>query len=497
MKKFLILFFIIPWYLSAQPKEEVRAVWITTAYNLDWPRTYGRENQEKEIVDLLDAIKKANFNTVFFQVRARGDLVYPSAIEPWSKSILNRTNGIPGYDPLKFIINEAHKRGLEIHAWWNVFKVFGKGEPEKSDTDQVINKHPEFCRKYDDQWWIDPGIPAARAYLLVLASEMLHRYDLDGIHLDYIRYPNPDFNDDDTYRKYGKGKDKNDWRRDNVTDFVESLYDSIQSIRPNAKLGCAPLGIYKNGENGYAGWEAFDDTYQDPVKWIDDKKLDYVSPQIYWKINSPANYSRSLRNWKSIAGSRQIYPGLAAYKTDDNNWPLKELTAQIDSGRNIGVDGQVFFRARNLIENNGRILSFLKKNAYHNPAAIPAMPWKDNIKPLPPTGLTSFKEADFRYTLYWTAPTASIDGEKAYAYNIYISRVKPVDTGNPENFLETRIPAATSKIDISLKDFPPGKYFLCVTSLDRGNNESIPSNNIEILIDKTEEDVSVVGKNSE
>jgi len=492
MKKILLLIYILSSLIYCQPKNEVRAVWVTTAYNLDWPKTYGEENQKAEILNLFDALKDANFNTVFFQVRARGDLIYPSKIEPWSKSILSKLKGKPDYDPLKFIIAEAHKRGLEIHAWWNVFKVYGKGEPDKSDSEHVINKHPEFCKRYGEQWWIDPGIPSARKYLLSVAAEMLHNYDLDGVHLDYIRYPNPDFNDGSTYRKYGNGVNKDDWRRNNVTDFVEALYGSIQSINPVIKLGCAPLGIYKNTENGYSGWEAFADTYQDPVRWIRDKKLDYVSPQTYWKINSIPNFSRSLRSWENIISERQIFPGVAAFKTEkDINWPLEELSAQIDSSRAIGVEGQAFFRAENLLENNKNILIFLKSGVYKYPAKIPPMSWKDQIKPLPPTGLTSYSDSKSKYTLFWRAPTNSIDGDTASYYNIYISKTIPLDLDNPLNFYHLRLPADSNTFDINLNSYADGKYFICITSLDRENNESIPSSVITIMLQKS---VDVVKK---
>lgn len=499
MKKTLILLYVLAGLLCAQPMEEVRAVWVTTAYNLDWPKTYTEESQKQEIIKLFDALKDANFNTVFFQVRARGDLIYPSAIEPWSKSILTKLNGKPGYDPLEFIIREAHKRGLEIHAWWNVFKVYGKREPDKSETEQVIYKHPEFCKKYDDQWWIDPGIPAARKYLLSVASEMLHNYDLDGVHLDYIRYPNPDFNDNVTYAKFGNGKNKSDWRRDNVTDFVEALYDSIRVINPHVKLGCAPLGIYKKTEDGISGWQAYYDTYQDPVRWVNDKKMDYVSPQIYWKINSFPDYGAVLRNWKKLITSRQIYPGVAAFKIDYNlkSWPIQELSSIIDTSRKSGVNGQVFFRAENLLENNENILVYLKRHAYRYPANIPPMLWKDNIKPLPPAGLTSFRDSDSRYTLFWSAPTRSIDGDTASYYNIYIGKTDPVDISSPENILELRVPAVVNNFGISLDNYPDGKYFICLTSIDRGNNESKTSNIISIQLERAKDDVTAIKNKSE
>ncbi len=381
---------VFPALLLAQPMEEVRAVWLTTAFGLDWPKSFYKENQKNEIVKILDALSGANFNTIMLQIRARGDLIYPSDKEPWAKSLTNKLGKDPGYDPLKFIINEAHKRGIEVHAWWNVFKVFGRGLPSASKPEHVVLKYPSFCKKYSNEWWIDPGIPQARDYLLTVIMEMVRKYNIDGINLDYVRYPGKDFSDEDTYRKFGGNKYKPDWRRDNITQFVEALYDSIQNVNPVIKLGCAPVGIYKNTEN-FSGWEAYNDTFQDPVKWIRDKKLDYISPLTYWKINLPPYYNLVVKNWKRIAGNRHIYPSVAIFKLSksEGDWSANEILSEVDVLRKSRTEGTVFFRTGNLLDNQKNILELIRNNKFQYPANIPSMPWKDNIKPLPLTGLTS------------------------------------------------------------------------------------------------------------
>jgi uncharacterized lipoprotein YddW (UPF0748 family) len=209
MKEIIFLIIIAPVFLFAQPKEEVRAVWLTTAFGLDWPKSYNKEIQKEEIINILDELKDANFNTVMLQVRARGDLIYPSKIEPWAKSLTGELGNDPGYDPLKFIIAEAHKRGIEIHAWWNVYKVYGKGMPAETLPEHPVLKYPDFCSEYRDEWWMDPGIPAVRKYLLNVIMEMVRNYDIDGINLDYLRYPNKDFDDYSTYRKFGNNVNRN------------------------------------------------------------------------------------------------------------------------------------------------------------------------------------------------------------------------------------------------------------------------------------------------
>ncbi len=492
MKKILLLFIFIPAFLFGQPKEEVRAVWLTTAFGLDWPKSHDKEMQKEEIINILDKLKGANFNTIMLQVRARGDLIYPSKIEPWAKSLTGELGENPGYDPLKFIITEVHKRGMEIQAWWNVYKVYGKGIPSESSPEHVVLKYPDFCREYRDEWWMDPGIPRVREYLLNVVMEMVRNYNIDGIHLDYIRYPNKNFKDDKTYRMFGNNENKFDWRRENITKFVESLYDSIQSVKPYVKLGCAPVGIYKNTAQ-IRGWEAYYDTFQDPVKWIKDKKMDYISPQTYWKIDSSPHYNLVTKDWEALIDKRHIYPGIAVFQLNNKNenWREEEILAQIDTLRNQDIKGEVFFRTEDLINDEKNILTLIKQSKFRYPANIPAMPWKNNNKPLPPTGLTSLKYSNKEVGLYWKNPSKSIDGDTASYINIYASNRYPVDTSDPKNILELRVPAYRSNVTLNLRSFPAEQYYLVVTALNRGNNESIPSNITTFTIDPISTPIAV------
>jgi len=483
MMKFLtILLLLFPFILNAQIRQEVRAVWITTAFNLDWPKSFSESGQQKEITSLLDKLTDANFNTVMLQVRARGDAIYPSEIEPWSKSLTGDMTVSPGYDPLKFIIDEAHNRGLEIHAWWNVYKIWGKTEINKSVSKHILLKHPELCKEYDNEWWMDPGIPGTTDYLLKTALEIVKNYNLDGLNLDYARYPGNDFQDNETYSRYGNGIGKDKWRRSNITNYIEALFDSIQQIKPMLKLGCAPVGIYKNFKGKLKGWQAYSDVYQDPVKWALDKKLDYITPQTYWKIFSTANFTLTIKNWKELIPDRQIYPGIAVFKLikSEGNWPTDEIKEQITATRKNGMHGVIFFRAEYLYENKKYITDLLKNNEFKYPSNIPAMPWKDNICPLPPKGLNFTQNSDDKPILSWSTPDKSIDGDTAKYYNIYYSSSSQVDISDPVNIFKIRIPAKQKSIKLdSLKQSFTNIYFV-VTSLDKGNNESIPSNEITI-----------------
>ena len=483
MKEIILLIIFVPAFLFAQPKEEVRAVWLTTAFGLDWPKSHDKEIQKEEIINILDELKDANFNTVMLQVRARGDLIYPSKLEPWAKSLTGELGKNPGYDPLKFIIAEAHKRGIEIHAWWNVYKVYGKGMPAETWPENPVLKYPDFCSEYRDEWWMDPGIPAVRKYLLNVIMEMVRNYDIDGINLDYLRYPNSDFDDYGTYRKYGNNENRSDWRRDNITKFVESLYDSLQEVKPYVKLGCAPVGIYKNTDQ-ISGWEAYYDTFQDPVKWIKDKKLDYISPQVYWKINSHPHYNLVIKDWGKIIDKRHLYPGIAVFQLSSNyaNWKADEILAQIDTLRKLDIKGEVFFRTNDLINNEKNILTLIKHNKFRYPADIPPMPWKDNAKPLPPTGLTLLKSPDREVELYWQNLPQKINRDTACYINIYASNKYPVDISDPKNILKLRVPACQNNVTLDLNSFPSDKYYLVITALDRNNNESVPSNTTTFTI---------------
>ena len=463
--------------MFGQVREEVRAVWLTTAFGLDWPKSHDSQTQKNEIIKILDGLKDANFNTIMLQVRARGDLIYPSKIEPWAKALTGKLGGNPGYDPLTFIIAESHKRGMEIHAWWNVYKVYGMGSPSETSPKHVVLKYSDLCKKYHDEWWMDPGFPETRKYLLNVIMEMVRNYDIDGIHLDYLRYPNKDFNDDNTFRKFGNTKNKFEWRRNNITAFVESLYDSLKAVKPYLKLGCAPVGIYKNTEK-ISGWEAYYDTFQDPVKWIRDKKMDYISPQTYWSIKSPPHYNLVIKNWRDIINERHIYPGIAAFKLggNNNNWVPDEILAQIDTLRKLDIKGEVFFRTEDLINNEKDILTLIKQNKFKYPANIPPMPWKNGNKPRPPERLTSLKYSDKELELVWHSPSETVDSAAVCYINIYASNKYPVDISDPKNIFELRVPIFKNAVLLNLRYLRDDKYYFVITALDRTNNESLPSN---------------------
>ncbi len=504
MKKIIILLILsLPLILSAQPKKEVRAVWLTTVWGLDWPHTSGEVNQKAEMLEILDSLKNANFNTVMFQVRARGDLVYPSVIEPWAKSLTGTLGQNPGWDPLQFVIDECHARGMEVHAWFVTYNVYsGSATPPSSVPEHVVNAHPELCKLYESggyySWWMDPGIPETREYLVNVAMEMVNNYDLDALHFDYIRYPGSDFDDADTYAAYGNGMDLGDWRRANINQFVYDVYDSVQSVKPWVKVGSAPIGIHHNIP-GASGWQGYYDVYQDARDWAEQGKHDYICPQIYWSMSSRFPYL--VDDWVANSFGKPIYAGIAAYlmesKKDlpaveenesfwykamqDNpkGWTAEEILDQVDYTRTAGALGQTYFRALNITHNVKSIHTLLKENQYKYPANIPPMPWKDNIPPNSPQNLSITVNSPTSITLNWDAPTLPADGDTVKYYNVYQSESSPVNLDDIKNVVKFQIMGTTSVV-INYETAPQSDIYYTVTAYDKGYNESLPASEVHL-----------------
>ena len=261
-------------FLSAPPapKHEVRAVWLTTLSSLDWPTAKatseaGRRKQKEELCQLLDQLQACHINTVVLQTRIRGSVIYPSKIEPWDPCLTGQFDRDPGYDPLAFAIEETHRRGMELHAWVVTVPAFKVVNAKKMGKRSLMSTHPELLRKHGEQYYLDPGMPGSSSYLAAICREIVKGYDIDGIHFDYIRYPEQpeSFPDGSTYKKYGKGQNKRDWRQDNITRMVREAYSAIKAIKPWVRLSCSPVGKYKDLSRYSAkGWSALGAVYQVP-----------------------------------------------------------------------------------------------------------------------------------------------------------------------------------------------------------------------------------------
>jgi len=438
------------------------------------------KNQKNEIKNVLDSLKEANFNTVYLQVRARGDLLYPSSAEPFAKSLTGKLGKSPGYDPLKYFILQAHKRGIEIHAWWNVYKVYGKGTPENTIPKHVVLSKPGLCKYYKNEWWMDPGNPKTNKYLMKLITEMVSRYDLDGINLDYMRYPDKGFDDDSTYDIYGKGKDKYEWRRENINNFVSQLYNKIISIKPNFKIGSSPLGIYKSDEASTKLFGGYNKASQDSKRWMLSKKQDYIVPQLFWNIDSLPNYDKLLREWDSHSNGRQVIAGIAAYKLlpEFEDWNLSEISAQIDSIRKIGASGISIYRLANLRNNEKGIYQLLKNDKFKYPAGIPSYNWKDTIKPSPPQNLKLSLTENHNLSIELEEDKSTFKKPPEY-FNVYLSKNLPVDISDVKNIYKLRV-NKSEKIIINNNILSYEPIFLTFTSLNGNNVESKTSDYLVI-----------------
>jgi len=470
---------------SAQPspKYEMRAAWVATIGGIDWPpRTRDAAEQQRALVALFDDLDEKNFNAVFFQVRTKGTVFYRSAYEPWAYELSGTPGRDPGWDPLAMAIAEAHKRGMELHAWWNVAKVSGKDNGSSNGSSaQLVRRHPEWLHLFDGEWWLDMGNPDARAYTSACVMELVRAYDIDGIQFDYLRYPGPGIDDGALFRKYGAGMERDEWRRANITTFVRDLYHVLQIERPRLKMGSTPIGIYSPIAGAQSSFNGFDGVFQDSRRWLREKIHDYLAPQIYWDIgeqkgpNDP-DFTALTLDWVRERYGRQVYIGMAPYRENVR----KELAAEISMTRRLHADGQTYFRYR-------FITGFpFESSLYAHPAIVPPMTWKDSIPPLPPEEIRTASDPRTGSTISWTAPHQAPDGEAPYRYVVYRSTTSPVRTDIAHNILAVVPSDVTYYRDASAAAGSAFSY--TVTSLDRLNNESTgmtPEQRLERLAKRT------------
>jgi len=365
----------------AQPQNrpELRGVWISTVYNLDWPSAsaYGNaEKQKQEYVQLLNELQAMGMNAVFVQVRPAADALYPSSLVPWSKFLTGTQGKDPGYDPLAFMIEETHRRGMQFHAWFNPFRATTDAKLETLAANHVAIQHPEWLVKSDGKYYINPGIPAARQHIIDAIMEVVNRYDIDGVHLDDYFYPyNGGFPDDAAYQAYGSASfaSKADWRRYNINQFVQSLHQSIKSVKPEVQFGISPFGVWRNiaddptGSDTRAGVTAYDTTYADVRTWIRHGWIDYVTPQIYWSLSfERARYDKLVTWWANEVRGTDValYIGHAPYKlgTAEAGWQnAQEIINQLKYNRQFSeVKGSIFFSAKDLRKNPLGLIQELK-----------------------------------------------------------------------------------------------------------------------------------------
>ncbi len=475
MRTFLLIFIsllFITIKTAAQPKHEIRATWITTLGGMDWPHNKatnanGIRRQQQELRDILDQLKEANFNTVMLQTRLRGDLIYPSAFETFPEALTGKTGRNPGYDPLAFAIEECHKRGMELHAWIVTIPVGNHRQIKLLDKHSVVRKNRKICKQYQGSWYLDPGHPGTADYLAGIVREIVSRYDVDGVHFDYIRYPENArrFPDKDTHRKYGKGKDLKQWRRENITAIARRLHAEVKQLKPWVKVSSSPVGKFKD-TNRYSsfGWNAYETVYQDAQGWLKEGIHDALFPMMYFKDN---HFYPFAIDWKENDHGRWVVPGLGIYflSPSEQDWPIDEISRQLHFTRQADLAGHAYFRNRFLLDNVKGIFDELKNDFYTTPALVPPMTWQDSIAPTAPTEPFYELQNNGKVKLAWSASKDNHD--LPVVYHLYASSNYPVDTNNANNLLATYLKGN----QITL---PDGEGYFAVTAADRYGNESAP-----------------------
>ncbi len=376
-------------------KKEFRAVWIASVDNIDWPRPnqYHSDSQKIEYIRQLDMHLKNGMNAVIVQVRPATDAFYPSKFEPWSQWLTGKQGRppYPYYDPLQFMIEEAHKRGFEFHAWLNPYRAnFSIGKASIAPA-HITRLHPEWFLAFGGKLYFDPGNKSGQKWTLDVVEDLVSRYDIDAVHMDDYFYPYPiagrEFPDHDSYAQYGNGMKREDWRRSNVDSIIVAISKSVKKIKPWVKFGISPFGVWRNssqdplGSPTQAGITNYDDLYADILLWTRNGWIDYVVPQLYWELGHPkVAYETLIDWWSKHAYGRHMYIGHGVYRAFEKSskaWHLpSQLPEQIRLLRSYpSIQGSVYFSSKSFYGNPNGWNDSLQQNYYREPAEVPDMPW--------------------------------------------------------------------------------------------------------------------------
>lgn len=384
-----------------EPPREFRAAWVATVANINWPskNNLSTEQQKQEAITLLDMLKKNNFNAVIFQVRPSADALYKSNYEPWSYFLTGSIGKAPSpyYDPLEFWVEEAHKRGLELHVWLNPYRAHHSNGGQVT-SESMVNKASDYVvRLRNGMYWFDPANQKTQDHASNVVMDIVKRYDIDGVHFDDYFYPyasyngGGDFPDDATwsaYRRSGGNLSRSDWRRDNVNKFIKRIYTQIKAEKPAVKFGLSPFGIWKPGyPAGVTGSSQYDELYADAKLWLNEGWIDYFTPQLYWPINPPKQSFTALLKWWESENThkRHLWPGLNTVAVSTSN-RIQEIKNQIEVTREVipNSTGAVHWSIAGLTKNPS-MLKALHEGPYSQPALVPASPWLAHNPILKPT----------------------------------------------------------------------------------------------------------------
>ena len=448
-------------------RREFRGAWIATVWNIDFPSQTGlpAAQQQAEMISLLDRIQSLNLNAVILQVRIEGDALYASGIEPWSVWLTGTQGQAPGYDPLAFAIAECRKRGLEIHAWFNPYRARSRSTTIPHAANHISVTNPDVVYRYGNLLWMDPGKKVVQDLTFNVITDVVRRYDVDGVHLDDYFYPYPvagqDFPDQATYNAYrqsGGNLNLNDWRRENVNQMVQRLHQGIKAVKPYVKFGISPFGIYRPDQPpGVKGLDQYDQLYADPKKWLDRGWIDYIAPQLYWLMDPPAQSYRTLLNWwlDQNPQMRHVYTGNNISRLDGKVWQVGEFDRQIALSRSWSDRlslGNIFYSMKALRDNKEGISDLLKTKFYQQLALPPVMEWLNISAVTPPSKVT--KQGD---TLTWQVGANNLSHLRCWT--LYQQQ------GSNWQLVQV-IPTSVTSVKIN-----SGTYALC--GVDRNNRETL------------------------
>lgn len=442
------------------PKHEVRAVWLTTIGGIDWPHSYAQsarsiEKQKDELRRILDQLQSAGINTILLQTRVRGTVIYPSAYEPWDGCLSGHPGKAPGYDALQFAINECHLRGMELHAWIVTMPV---GKWDAMGCKLLRKKMPRNIIRIKADGYMNPETQQTADYLASICAEVTRAYDVDGIHLDYIRYP-------ETW-KFRIGKDQ---ARGNITRIVEKIHQAVKKEKPWVKMSCSPIGKFDDLSRYWShGWNAYTKVAQDAQAWLKDGLMDELFPMMYFRGDQFFPFAI---DWKEHSYGKIIAPGLGIYFLDpkEGKWNISDITSELYHLRNIG-EGHAFFRNKFLLDNHQGVYDFVTAHFNRYPALVPPMTWESNKRPQQPVTLC-IEENEGTTTLRWDNSLQYEDGTAiktpSIYNNVYASKEYPVDVHDARNLILTR----TTRRQLTTRTGNTPTYY-AVTTTDGFGNES-------------------------
>ncbi|QEC67656.1 family 10 glycosylhydrolase [Panacibacter ginsenosidivorans] len=488
--------------IHAQPKYEFRAAWIATVNNIDWPSKKGLPVliQKLEFLQLLDGLQRLGINAVIVQIRPATDAFYPSSFEPWSE-FLSGVQGLapsPFYDPLEFMIDEAHKRNMEFHAWLNPYRAVFDINSSSISSKHVTRIHKDWFITYGNKKYFNPGLPDVMKYVNNIVKDILTRYDVDAIHMDDYFYPyrinGKEFPDEQAYRKYGNDLSKDDWRRSNCDSIIKLIHETILDTKPMVKFGISPFGVWRNndkdveGSATQAGQTNYDDLYADILLWLKEGWIDYVAPQLYWEIGHPlCDYNVLLNWWANHSYGKHVYIGHGIYRVFEKPTPpwrnSNELPNQIKALRGYEtIQGSIYFSTKNLLANPNGWADTLRNNYYNTPALIPPMPWIDNIAPEPPViaNYTEDKKNGSNFIINAKAGDTN-ESEKVKEYVFYISDEFATLGNTPFMLINAVSKEPVFNLDAAQIPMQWKNCYIAISSVDKENNESKLSNPVQLI----------------